>query len=441
MDPVKKRLFEVGRPKAEMLKKLIRDHGDKVIQQITIDQVLLGMKGLNVLLTDTSNLDSEEGIRFRGHSIPELRERLPKIQPDGEPLPEGLFYLMLIGEVPKIDDVEFISKEWSKRSAGLPSHVYDVINALPISAHPMIQFNTAILAMSTESHFRRAYIEGMDKKDYWDPMYEGVMDLISRLPVIAAYIYRRVYHGEKYIDADPSLDWAGNLAHMMGYPSEEVKRLMRLYMVLHADHEGGNVSAHATHLVGSALSNPYYSFSAGMNGLAGPLHGMANQDVMHWLFNMLRELGTNEPSEDQIRKYALDTIDKGRVIPGYGHAVLRKTDPRFMEQLNFANKYIPDAPLIKIVRKIYEVVPEVLLATGKVKNPFPNVDAISGSLLSSYGITEYGIYTVLFGVSRALGVLSSLIWDRIYGSPLERPNSQTLEWFFEKAGVKPEALK
>lgn len=441
MDPVKQKLIEVGRPKSEMLKKLIREHGSKVIQEITLEQVLSGMKGINSLLTDTSKLHAEEGIRFREHSITELRANLPKHNPDGEPLPEGLFYLMLTGNVPSHQDVEFISKDWARRAKCIPAHVFYVINALPKSAHPMIQFNTAILAMSTESHFRRAYMDGMDKRDYWDPMYEGVMDLISRLPVIAAYIYRRVYHDEKYIPADPSLDWGGNLAHMMGFPSEEVKRLMRLYLVLHADHEGGNVSAHATHLVGSALSNPYYSFSAGMNGLAGPLHGMANQDVMRWLHHMIEELGTDDPSEEQIRQYALTTIEQGRVIPGYGHAVLRKTDPRFLEQLNFANKYIPNAPLIKLVRKIYEVVPDVLLATGKVKNPYPNVDAISGSLLSSYGITENGIYTVLFGVSRALGVLSSLVWDRIYGAPIERPSSQTLEWFIQKAGIKPEDLR
>ncbi|HBG88091.1 MAG TPA: citrate (Si)-synthase, partial [Marinilabiliaceae bacterium] len=388
------------------------------------------------LLTDTSSLDPEEGIRFRGFSIPELRAHLPKLKDDGEPLPEGLFYLMLIGEIPEKKVVEYISKDWAHRAADIPGHAFDVINALPKSAHPMIQFNTAILAMSTESHFRRAYMDGMDKKDYWDPMYEGVNDLLSRLPVIAAYIYRRVFHNEKYIDLDPSLDWAGNLAHMMGYDSEEVKRLMRLYMVLHSDHEGGNVSAHTTHLVGTALSNPYYSFAAGMNGLAGPLHGMANQEVMNWLEHLIKDIGTDRPSKAQIKEYAENTIKQGRVIPGYGHAVLRKTDPRFSEQLDFANKYIPNAPLIELIRNIYEVVPDVLRATGKVKNPWPNVDAISGSLLSSYGITEYPIYTVLFGVSRALGVLSSLVWDRIYGQPLERPSSNTLEWYMEKVGFK-----
>jgi len=436
MDQIKQKLLEVGVQRAEVLKRLVREHGHEIIQEVTLEQVLTGMKGIVALLTDTSKLDPAEGIRFRGYSIPELRAHLPKMNEDGEPLPEGLFYLMLIGELPSQSDVDFISKDWMRRAQGIPDHVFDVINGLPISAHPMIQFNSAILVMSTESHFRRAYMDGMDKKDYWDPMYEGVMDLISRLPVIAAYIYRRVFHNEEYIDIDPSLDWAGNLAHMMGFESVEVKRMMRLYMVLHADHEGGNVSAHTTHLVGTALSNPYYSFAAGMNGLAGPLHGMANQEVMSWLETLIKEIGTDRPTKEQIKEYAINTLKNGRVIPGYGHAVLRKTDPRFTEQLDFANKYIPNAPLIELIRNIYEVVPDVLLATGKVKNPWPNVDAISGSLLSSYGITEYPIYTVLFGVSRALGVLSSLIWDRIYGSPLERPSSHTLEWFKEKVGFK-----
>ena len=436
MDYIKEKLIEIGRPQAETVRKLLKEHGDVVLQDVTIGQVLSGMKGVVSLLTCTSKLDPEEGIRFRGYSIPELREKLPKLKSDGEPLPEGLFYLMLIGEIPSKEDVVYIGKQWAERSQGVPGHVFDVINSLPLSAHPMIQFNTAILAMSTESQFRKAYIAGMDKKDYWSPMYEGVMDLISRLPIIAAYIYRRVFHNGKHIDSDPSLDWAGNLAHMMGFDSEEVKRLLRLYMVIHADHEGGNVSAHATHLVGSALSNPYYSFSAGMNGLAGPLHGMANQEVMMWIEKMLEDIGTEDPTEEQVKQYAIDTLNSGRVIPGYGHAVLRKTDPRFSVQLDFGNKYFPNAPLIKVVNKIYNVVPDILGSTGKVKNPWPNVDAISGSLLTSVGIKEYSIYTMLFGVSRALGVLTQLIWDRIYGLPIERPKSQNLSYFEEKAGLK-----
>jgi len=436
MDHIKQKIIEVGLPNAKIVKQLAKEHGDVVTQEVTMGQVLTGMKGVVSLLTCTSKLDPVEGIRFRGYSIPELQDLLPKAHEGGQPLPEGIFYLMLTGELPSKEDVSYISEQWATRARGIPAHVFDVINALPKDAHPMIQFNSAILAMSTESKFRKAYLTGMDKKDYWDPTYEGVMDLLSRLPMIAAYIYRRVFHNGDYIDPDPSLDWAGNLAHMMGFNDPVVRDLMRLYMVIHSDHEGGNVSAHTTHLVGSALSNPYYAFSAGMNGLAGPLHGMANQEVMHWINKMKRDIGVDVPTKDQIAEYAQQTLDSGRVIPGYGHAVLRKTDPRFSVQLEFAEQHAPDAPYIQICRNIYDVVPDILAATGKVKNPWPNVDAISGSLLTTFGIKDFQIYTVLFGVSRALGVLTQLVWDRLYGLPIERPKSQNLDWFKEKAGIK-----
>ena len=436
MDHIKQKIIEVGLPNAKIVKQLAKEHGDVVTQEVTMGQVLTGMKGVVSLLTCTSKLDPVEGIRFRGYSIPELQDLLPKAHEGGQPLPEGIFYLMLTGELPSKEDVSYISEQWATRARGIPAHVFDVINALPKDAHPMIQFNSAILAMSTESKFRKAYLTGMDKKDYWDPTYEGVMDLLSRLPMIAAYIYRRVFHNGDYIDPDPSLDWAGNLAHMMGFNDPVVRDLMRLYMVIHSDHEGGNVSAHTTHLVGSALSNPYYAFSAGMNGLAGPLHGMANQEVMHWINKMKRDIGVDVPTKDQIAEYAQQTLDSGRVIPGYGHAVLRKTDPRFSVQLEFAEQHAPDASYIQICRNIYDVVPDILAATGKVKNPWPNVDAISGSLLTTFGIKDFQIYTVLFGVSRALGVLTQLVWDRLYGLPIERPKSQNLDWFKEKAGIK-----
>jgi citrate synthase len=204
-------------------------------------------------------------------------------------------------------------------------------------------------------------------------------------------------------------------------------------MVIHSDHEGGNVSAHSTHLVGSALSNPYYAFAAGMLGLAGPLHGYANQEAIFWIFELIEALGTDEPTKEQLADYVKKTLDEGRVIPGYGHAVLRRTDPRFTAQKEFAEKYIKNDKLINIVNNLYEVVPPILGNIGKIKNPWPNVDAYSGALLYHYGIREYTFYTVLFGVSRALGVLASLIIDRILGLPIERPSSYELKWFTEKA--------
>jgi citrate synthase len=214
---------------------------------------------------------------------------------------------------------------------------------------------------------------------------------------------------------------------MLGYEDETFRELMRLYMTIHADHEGGNVSAHTTHLVGSALSDPYLSLAAGMNGLAGPLHGLANQEVIKWILEMREELGVERPSPDQIAEYVQKTLNEGKVVPGYGHAVLRKTDPRFSAQMEFGKKHIPNDPLVQTVWTIYETVPPILQSLGKIKNPWPNVDAHSGALLVHYGLVEYEFYTVLFGVSRALGVLASLCWDRALGFPLERPKSVTTE--------------
>ncbi len=426
MGVVKDRFKEKADASNAEIKEIIKEHGNKKIGEVTLAQVYQGMRGITGLVTETSLLDPQEGIRFRGYSIPELQAKLPKAPDGGEPLPEGLFHLMLIGELPTEEDTAHITSVWQRRSH-VPNYVFSVIDALPVSAHPMTMFVTGVMALQTESHFAKEYAKGINKKDYWDPVYDDSMDLIARLPRIAAYIYRRKYKNNEHIQPNGLLDWAGNLAHMMGYEDESFKELMRLYMTIHADHEGGNVSAHTTHLVGSALSDPFLSYAAGMNGLAGPLHGLANQEVIKWIFEMQEQLGTDEPTKEQIADYVQKTLAAGKVVPGYGHAVLRKTDPRFTAQMEFGKKHMPDDKLVNTVWKIYETVPPILQSLGKIKNPWPNVDAHSGALLVHFGLKEYEFYTVLFAVSRSLGVLASLCWDRALGFPLERPKSVTTE--------------
>jgi citrate synthase len=427
MGYIKDNFKEKADLQSKEIKGILEKYGNKKVEDVTLAQVYQGMRGITGLVTETSLLDANEGIRFRGFSIPELREKLPKIEGGSEPLPEGLFYLMLIGEVPTQEDVEHVSATWARRSH-VPNYVFDVIESFPVSAHPMTQFTAAVLALQTESKFAKAYGEGISKKEYWGYVYEDTMTLIARLPRIAAYIYRRKYKGGDHIQPDGMLDWSANFAHMLGYEDESFKELMRLYLTIHADHEGGNVSAHATHLVGSALSDPYLAFAAGMTGLAGPLHGLANQEVIRWIEEMCSELNTNQPSKDQIADYIRKTLTEGKVVPGYGHAVLRKTDPRFTAQMEFAKRHCPDNPTVQTVWNVYEVAPPILEGTGKIKNPWPNVDAHSGALLKHYGLVEEDFYTVLFGVSRALGVLASLCWDRALGFPIERPKSITTEW-------------
>lgn len=426
MEELKEKFLVKATASIAEIKEILKVHGEKKIGEVTLSQVYQGMRGITGLVTETSLLDAQEGIRFRGYSIPELQVKLPKVVGGQEPLPEGLFYLMMIGELPAERDVKKVTSNWQRRSH-VPSHVFDVIDAFPLSAHPMTMYVAAVMALQTQSKFFQEYAKGMNKKDYWQYTYDDSMDLIARLPRIAAYIYRRKYKNNEHIHPNGLLDWAGNLAYMMGYEDETTKEMMRLYMTIHADHEGGNVSAHTTHIVGSALSDPYLSYAAGMNGLAGPLHGLANQEVIKWIYEMQEVIGSDSPSKEQIIEYVKKTLNEGKVVPGYGHAVLRKTDPRFTAQMEFGKKYLPNDKLVNTVWNIYETVPPILESLGKVKNPWPNVDAHSGALLVHYGIVEYEFYTVLFAVSRALGVLASLTWDRALGFPLERPKSVTTE--------------
>ncbi|OYU96943.1 MAG: citrate (Si)-synthase, eukaryotic [Bacteroidetes bacterium B1(2017)] len=434
MGKLKEKFIEKALPLSAEIKQFVKEHGNVSLGEFTVEDVYHGQKGIIGLLTETSLLDANEGIRFRGYTIPELRAKLPKVPGGTEPLPEGLFYLMLLGEMPTYDDVLDIQATWRER-AEVPAHVFQTLDSLPINTHPMTQFSIGIMAMQTESVFAKAYRDGINKKDYWDPTYEDVITLLARLPRIAAYIYRRTYKNNEHIAPNPELDWAANFAHMLGYDQNEFYKLMRLYLTIHADHEGGNVSAHTTHLVGSALSDPYLSFAASMNGLAGPLHGLANQEVVRWIFEMRDQIG-HSPSKDEIAEYIKQTLLSGKVVPGYGHAVLRKTDPRFLAQQEFARTYMPDDELVNIVWNIYEVAPPILEGTGKIKNPWPNVDAHSGALLLHYGLNEYDFYTVLFGVSRALGVMASLMWDRALGLPIERPKSVTFEWLKKTIAAK-----
>jgi len=426
MDPLKQRFYEKASALTKEMKALLKEHGQLKADEVTLSQIFGGARGIKMMMWETSELDANEGIRFRGYSIPQLQELLPA-GPLGEPKPEGLFWLMLVGEIPTAEQVDWLSEQFRLR-ATVPEHTFTMLDSLPTDTHPMTQFILAITAMQTDSVFAQRYAEGIAKADYWDPTYEDTLNIIARLPKVAAYIYRRSFHGGQHIAPDPQLDWAANFAHMLGIPDPGFQSLMRLYMTIHADHEGGNASAHTVHLVGSTLSDPYLSFAAGMTALAGPLHGLANQEVIKWIFEMLDELGTRTPSKEQIADYINRTLAEGKVIPGYGHAVLRQPDPRFMAQKKYAEANLADSDIVQVVWKVFEVAPGILNDLGKVKNPCPNVDAHSGAILVHYGLTEYSCYTVLFGVSRALGVLAASCWSRAMGMPLERPKSLTSEW-------------
>ncbi|XOB64879.1 citrate (Si)-synthase [Deferribacteres bacterium DY0037] len=432
-DVLKKKIDE-QRPRTT---KLVKEFGDVKVGEYTIAQTIGGGRGIKSLVTDISYLDPMEGIRFRGMTIPETFAALPKVPGSDYPYVEGFWYLLLTGDVPTVEQTQEVVDMW-KKYAQVPQYVIDILRAMPRDSHPMAMFSAAIVAMQRESIFAKNYSEGkFNKMTCWEDMYEDCNILMARLAPIGAYIYRMKYKGDTHIPADPSLDFGANFAHMIGQ-SKEYMDVARMYFILHSDHESGNVSAHTTHLVASALSDAYYSLSAGINGLAGPLHGLANEEVLRWTQNFLEKLGGEVPTKEGLEKALWDTLNSGQVIPGYGHAVLRKTDPRYTSQREFClnTPGLKDYPLFKLVALIFEVAPDVLLKHGKAKNPWPNVDAQSGVIQWYYGVTQYEFYTVLFGIGRALGVLANITWDRALGYAIERPKSVTTAMLEEVAGIK-----
>jgi len=433
-----KQKIEEFRPRTT---RLVKEFGKVVIDQVTIDQAIGGARDIRSLVTDISYLDPQEGIRFRGKTIPETFAALPKAAGSNYPTVESFWYFLLTGDVPTAAQVDEVVAEFKTRQI-VPSYVWDTIRALPRDSHPMVMLSVGILTLQKDSKFAGFYNSGkFNKNTAWEYVYEDASDLVARIPIIAAFIYNLKYRSDFQTPIDPKLDMGANFAHMIGQ-SDQYKDVARMYFILHSDHESGNVSAHATHLVHSALSDPYYAYSAGLNGLAGPLHGLANQEVLDWTLKFQEKYCKDvEPTKELITKALWDTLNSGQVVPGYGHAVLRKTDPRYMSQREFClnTPGLKDDALFKLVSMIFEVAPVVLTEHGKAKNPWPNVDAQSGVIQWYYGLREWDFYTVLFGVGRALGCMANITWDRGLGYAIERPKSVTtpmLEKWAEEGGRK-----
>jgi len=397
------------------------------------------MRGLKVMLWDPSVLDANEGIRFWGRTIPECQEVLPSAKDGEEMLPESMFWYLLTGKVPTEAEVEGFTADLVSRSE-LPKYLEKVIDSFPQTLHPMTQFVAAVATLNHDSKFAKAYSLGMKKSEYWETTLEDSLDCVAKSFSIASRIYSNKYLGgvANMAPIDKSKDLSWNFSNQIGFGDKEgFVEIIRLYNALHTDHEGGNVSAHTAHLVGSALSDPFLSYSAALAGLAGPLHGLANQEVLRFIIEMKEALGDN-PTSEQVTEQLWTKLKKGQVVPGYGHAVLRKPDPRFTALQAFSAKRpeVAADPIVRMVAKLFEVAPGVLTEHGKTKNPFPNVDAASGSLLYHYGLTQMEFYTVTFGTSRAIGALSQLVWDRALGLPIERPKSMSMEAIAKHLGVK-----
>ena len=397
---------------------LLKNNGSSVISDVTLTQAYGGMRGVKGLVCDTSSVSPDTGLIIRGKPLLDIIDILP----------EQVFFLLLADEMPDEDALTNLQSQLSEHAV-VPDYIWTILNSMPEDSHPMAMLNTAVLAMEKESVFRKNYDKGMSKEDFWKPMLEDGLSLIAKLPAIGAGVYRIRFQKSGLIEPDGSLDWGANFAHMLGLndPDGNVKKLMRLYLMLHCDHEGGNASAFTSLTIGSTLSDLYYAVSGGLNALAGPLHGLANQECLKFVLEIRDKFG-GAPSRDELEQLCWDRLKNGRVIPGYGHAVLRCPDPRFTAFMNFGKEHVENDDVFHIVETLFDVVPEVLKKHGKAKNPWPNVDAASGALLYHYGLREFSYYTVLFSISRSMGIISQIVINRALGIPIMRPKSVTTRW-------------
>ena len=395
---------------------LLKENGESKISDVSINQAYGGMRGVKGLICETSAVSADKGLIIRGHPLLDITHILP----------EEVFYLLLTGDLPNQTAKEDIQNQL-RTHQNVPEYVWGVLSSLPDNSHPMTMLSIAIQSMQVDSKFVKKYDEGTPKKDYWKWTLDDGIRLIGALPGIAAGIYRMRFNKGDHIEPANNLDWAGNYAHMLGFEEDDFKKLMRLYLMLHCDHEGGNVSAFSSLTVSSALSSPFLSVAAGLNGLAGPLHGLANQECLKFVLEV-HDHFKGAPDKKELEKFCWARLQNSRVIPGYGHAVLRCPDPRFTAFLSFGKDHIANDDIFSIVERLYEVVPSVLKEHGKAKNPWPNVDAASGSLLYFYGLKEFNYYTVLFSISRAMGIIAQMVINRAMGIPIMRPKSITTEW-------------
>lgn len=361
------------------------DEQNEVLFQITRKHLNTGLRGFPVGTVRTSRVDPQEGVSYVGYSVKELAFLDP----------EAVVYLLFNKDLPNAEQLAAFKADLAAR-ATLPAGVADAIAKLPKDGHPMEWLITGLM------------LTGMTGKtgDY----KEDALNLIARAPEIVATVFRQRSGWGAPIASKPELGLIENFVHMLGVPggdTEKLTALLRTFYVLHMDHGGGNLSTFTGKAVASGLADIYSSIAAGMAGLSGPRHGRANQDCL----NFVRSVGTTDP--DAIEQMVRDRLANKQLIFGFGHAVLRAEDPRATIQYELGQKICGDDPLFQTALALRERAVKVLKENPKVSNPYPNVDAVSGTLLNATGLTDSDYYTVLFGLSRIAGISAQIVDERL----------------------------
>jgi citrate synthase len=353
--------------------------------EVTRAHLNTGLRGVPVGTCRTSSVDPQKGLHYVGLPVSEIWEVGP----------EAAVYLLFHKALPTEDELAAWKANLASRSGIDPSVVAN-LRSLPKSGHPMQWLIVGLNLMGM--------VHGTD--DY----REDAMNVVAKLPELVAAIYRVREGWGDPIPSRPELGLIENFVHMLGVPGADTDKLtrhLRAFYTLHLDHGGGNLSTFTGKAVASGLADAYSALGASMAGLYGPRHGRANQDCL----NFLKSIGTSDA--DEVEAFVRNTLANKGLIFGFGHAVLRAEDPRATIQYALGQEICPDNELFKTALAMRERAVKVLKENPRIANPYPNVDAVSGTLLQAVGLENSDYYTVLFGLSRCSGIAAQIVDERL----------------------------
>lgn len=375
-----------------------------VLFEITKDHLETGLRGYPVGYCVTSHVDPQKGLSYIGRPVSDLAFRDPI----------EVIYLLYHGDAGSGSQVSKFYQDISQRSV-CKEAILQHIKVLPHEGHPMDVFAAALL------------IAGMFEAtgDY----KEDCLNIIAKIPHIAATMINSHARWGDTPAPKPELGYMENFAHMLQIPGEkgpELIQALRLFTILSFDHGGGNLSTFVGKAVASGLENMYGSLAAAMTALAGPRHGKANQECLAFVEGVLKDVGEHATAAD-IEKLIRRKLEQKEVIIGFGHAVLRVEDPRASVCYQYCQKHFPKHPLVKIAHLLRTEGSRVLKENGKISDPHPNIDAITGVMLTAAGFPYPEYYTVLFGLARCVGIAIQIMYERVYaregkGTPIVRPS-------------------
>jgi citrate (Si)-synthase len=404
---------------------------------LTVEHLLRGNRGVPAALTDTSFVHPGQGLHFLGTTPCQDMVTMAT-------LPEQVFWYMLLETLPSAQDVHDFQEDLRSR-AMVPDYAWAVLEALPPAMHPMSQLQVLTDALEGEARFRGRYQAGMPRQEHWQWMLEDGLDLLARVPQVAAAIYRRCFLKAPRLAPNLELDWAAQFVQMLGIddPDGLLTAYMRQYVIMHADHEAANASANTAAIINSTLATMASTLVGAFAALSGPLHGTANQDALGFLEGALAHFG-RLPTLEEAEAYLYDFVAAGGIVPGFGHPQLRDLDARFVVLTEFLDRLPAMArqhEAIVCMRLFAEIGPGVLKKFPKIANPHPNIDFGSGAVLYGLGMTQRNFFTVLFCLSRMWGVIAQAVRARAELRPIIRPLSYTLAMVEEAAVQGPETLR